>query len=99
MEILNSYEFRKPSRSQWAPVVKALVEDGNFAVRLKRGVDFPEDANLDTVQGGVSSQVRNAGRAARTFREGDDALVVTLRAEGEGPRRSRATRKRERAVL
>lgn len=99
MEILNSYEFRKPSNSQWAKVVKALVQDGAFAVRLKRGVDFPQDANLDTIQGGISSQVRNAGRRARTFREGDDAIVVSLYAEGEGPRRSRATRKRERAVL
>lgn len=98
MDVLNSYEFRKPSHSQWAPVVKALVQDGVFAVRLKRGVDFPQDANLDTVQGGVSSQVRNAGRRARTFREGDDAIVVSLYAEGEGPRRTRTARRRERVA-
>lgn len=99
MEKLDSYEFRKPSASQWAPVVKALVHDKSFAVRLKRGVDFPAEANLDTVQGGVSSQVRNAGRRARTFREDPDTLIVSLYAEGEGPRRPKAARRRERATL
>jgi hypothetical protein len=93
MEILRSYEFKKPSKSRYAPVVKALVEDGVFAVRLVRGTDFPSEATIDSVQGAVSQQVRNAGRRARTFAESLDALIVSLYPEGEGPRRRRTRAK------
>ena len=96
MQRLDSYEFKKPSTSKYAPVVKALVEDGVFAVRLVRGQDFGRDVTLDAVQGAVSQQVRNAGRRARTFRESDDALVVSLWPEGEGPRTPRRRRSSQR---
>jgi hypothetical protein len=93
VQILDSYEFKKPSKSRYAPVVKALVDDGAFAVRLERGVDFPADRSLDNVQGAISQQVRNAGRRAKTFAEPPDALVVSLYEEGDGPRRRRARSK------
>jgi hypothetical protein len=99
MEKLTSYEFKKPSTSKYAPVVAALVDEGVFAVRLKRGEDFGRDVTLDSVQGAVSQQVRNAGRRARTFRESDDVLVVALYPEGEGPRAPRRRQaRRERAT-
>jgi hypothetical protein len=85
MEILESYEFKRTSKSQYAKVVKALVEDGRFAVRMRRGEDFPENNSLSSVQGAVGDQIRKAGRRARTFAEPPDHLVVSLYAEGEGP--------------
>jgi hypothetical protein len=93
MEKLQSYEFRKPSRSRYAPVVTALVDEGVFAVRLKRGPDFPEGVSMDSVQGAVADQVRKAGRRAKTFRESDDALVVSL-ATDEPRSRGRSQRRR-----
>ena len=94
MEILQSYEFKKQSSSRYAPVVKALVDQGAFAVKLKRGEDFDQAASIETVQGGVSTLIRKAGHRARTFRESDDVLVVTLYAEGEGPKPRRRARQR-----
>lgn len=92
MEILQSYEFKRESNSRYAPYVKALL-DGATAIRLKRGRDFPADAGLETIQGGVSTLVRKEGRRARTFREDNDNLVVALWPEGEGPRPRRARRR------
>lgn len=94
MEILDSYEFTRPSTSRYAPVVQALVNDNKFAVKLKRGEDFPEDATIATVQGAVSQQIRNAGRNARTFAESDDVLVVTLRSEEEATKAKRSAKRR-----
>lgn len=92
MEILTSYEFKRPSTSRYAPVVNALVTDGAKAVRIKRGEDFPAEISMDSVQGAVSQEIRKAGARARTFRESDDVLVIALRGEGEAPRRKRATK-------
>lgn len=99
MEKLTSYEFKKPSRSRYAPVVKALVDDDVVAVRMKRGEDFPGDVTMDGVQAAISDQVRKRGRRARTFRESDDALVVALWPEGEGPRTPRRRGARRPAPL
>lgn len=97
MEILQSYEFRKPSRSRYAPVVKALLEDGAPVVKLTRGEDFDQDAQIGSVQGAVSAQVRESPkntdkRRPHTFVESDDVLIVALYPKGEGPalRRRRA---------
>jgi hypothetical protein len=97
MEILQSYTFQRPSRSQYAPVVKALVEDGVPAVRLTRGEDFSQDAKMLSVQGGVSDQLRKAGggRIPRTFVEDDDHLIVSFHAEGEGPKPRRRKNARQ----
>lgn len=99
MEILQSYEFKRESRSQYAPVVKALVEDGAPIVRLKRGEDFPATAKMASVQGAVSTQLREAGggRIPRTFVEDDDHLVVSFHAEGQGPK-PRAKKRARQAV-
>jgi hypothetical protein len=99
MEILDSYEFKRPSRSRYAPVVDALVNGVGgkkvFAVKLKRGEDFPQASSISSVQGAISTQVREAGRRAKTFAESDDVLVVSLWPEGEGPRvRRRSSRGR-----
>lgn len=99
MEKLTSYEFKRSSRSRYAPIVKALIDDGVNAVRIKRGDDFPDDVNMDGVQAAVSDQVRKRGRRARTFRESDDALVVALWPEGEGPRTPRRRGARRPAPL
>jgi hypothetical protein len=93
MEILRSYEFKKKSTSRYAPVVKALL-DGAVAIRIKRGdPEWPEDAKLESVSGGISTLTRKEGRRARTFRENDDNLVVALWPEGEGPRAPRRRRR------
>jgi hypothetical protein len=87
VEILQSYTFKKASKSRYAPIVKALVTDGHHAVRIKRGEDgWPTHTSVETVQGAVSQQLRNEGKRARTFREDDDTLVISLWPEGEGPR-------------
>ena len=92
MEILQSFTFQKPSTSRYAPVVEALLKTPTPIIRLKRGEDFPQEAKIESVQGALATQVRDSpqntnGRRARTFTETDDSLVVTLWAEGEGPRR------------
>lgn len=93
MEILESYSFTKPSTSRYAAAVSALVEDGHFAVKLKRGTDFPAEIGIEAVQGAISEQIRKRGKRARTFRESDDVLVVSLYGDGEGPRRRRGARR------
>lgn len=95
MEQLQSFAFTKPSKSRYADAVAALVDNGVFAVRLRRGEDFPDGISMDGVQGAVSDQIRKRGKRARTFRESDDSLVVSLWPDGEGPRRSARRRRRE----
>jgi len=98
MEILTSYDFKRSSKSRYAAVVDALVNRGAFAVKLVRGTDFPQTAKTETVQGAVSNQIRLAGRRARTFVESDDVVVVSLWADGEGPKQRRKAAKRERTT-
>lgn len=106
MEKLDSFNFdERPSRSRYAPVVKALVEDGTFAVALNRGEPmFPEDVKIDSVIAGVRTAVSKAGKRTRIRRAplpdgtlSNDRLVVGLDTE-PAPRR-RSSRKREAAVL
>jgi hypothetical protein len=88
MEKLDSFDFdKRPSRSRYAPVVKAMVEDGVKAVRLKRGEDFPQEVNIDSVQSAVADQVRKAGKHAQTHRESEDSLVVGLQTNPRPARR------------
>lgn len=87
MEQLKSFDFKKPSRSRYADAVDAVVDGGVFAVRLRRGEDFPEGVSMNSVQGAVADQIRKRGGRARTFRESEDSLVVSLWKNGEGPRR------------
>jgi hypothetical protein len=110
VEILQQYAFRRPSTSQYAAAIEAIAHpDPNkraFAVKLKRGEDFPVDAKTSTVQGGLSAQLRKAldevpelrGRRPRTFVESDDVVVASLWPEGEGPKPRRASRRRERVA-
>jgi hypothetical protein len=110
VEILQQYAFKRPSTSQYAEAIKAVCHpDPNkraYAVKLKRGEDFPADAKTSTVQGGVSTQLRKAldevpelrGRRPRTFVESDDVVVVALWPEGEGPRPRRKSQRRERVA-
>lgn len=99
METLQSYSFKRPSRSQYTPVVKVLTENPDRIIRLKRGEDFPRDAKIASVQGAVSTQLREAGggRRPRTFVEDDDNLIVAFWPEGEGPK-PRAKRRARQAV-
>lgn len=92
MEILESFDFdKRPSRSRYAPVVKALVEDGAKAVRLTRGEDFPQPLSMDAVQGAIADQFRKAGKKAETYRQDEDHLVVRLSDKpSTGRRRGRA---------
>jgi hypothetical protein len=110
MEILESYDFKRESTSQYADAIKAITHPDParraFAVKLKRGEDFPAEAKTSTVQGGVSTQLRKAledvpdlrGRIPRTFVESDDVVVISLHPEGEGPRPRRKTQRRERVA-
>lgn len=100
MEQLQSFEFKRPSRSQYAPVVKALVDDGTFAVRLVRGEDFPQGANIHQVQSSVRIAIEKAGARARTFVEYEEdhsanTMVVSLWRDGEGPKKPTRRRRRE----
>ena len=94
MEILKEYTFQRPSKSRYAQVVKALVHDGVFAVKLKPGEDFPAGQKVETVQGAVAGQIRKAGRVARTFTEEDGSVVVTLYKVGEEPKRRKKGREK-----
>src|SRR3954454_8845871 len=89
MEILREYDFTRPSRSQYAPIAKALIDDGAKIVRIKRGEDFSEKATMASVRGAVSDSIAKRGHRARTFIESEDVLVVALWTEGEGPQRRR----------
>jgi hypothetical protein len=104
MEILESYDFTRPSRSQYAPAVEALCPNKRASiVSLKRAEDFSEKADIRGVQGAVSDRMRKAlekvpdlrGRRPRTFIESNDVIVISLWPENEGPRR-RTGRRRER---
>jgi|SRR4051812_5309144 hypothetical protein len=96
MKILTSYEFKRPSRSRVAPVVSLLVDEGVFAVHLERGDEIWRDSdNADSLKNTLSTEVRKRGRRARIFTESDDAIVVSLWPEGEGPR---ARKKRARVA-
>jgi hypothetical protein len=103
MEILSDYNFQRPSRSRYAPVVEALIEKGIFAVKLKRGEDFPSDANINSVQGAISTQIRESpknttNRRARTWVEDPETanvLIVSLYPEGEGPAARSKTAKKK----
>lgn len=88
MKILNDYSFHRPYNGRWVDVVKALMEDGVFAVRLERGEDFPEDKKIENVQNAITQQITKAGGHARTFvedRETKNVLIVSLWPDGEGP--------------
>ena len=99
MEILQSYSFKRKSNSRYAPIVKALVDDGHHAVRIKRGQDgWPAETSVETVQGAISQQLRNEGKRARTFREDDNTLVISLWPEGEGPKVRRSKNARAKAL-
>jgi hypothetical protein len=87
MELLQSFDFTRPSRSRYAPAVKALMEDRVFAVLLKRGEDFPADITMASVQGGIRDKIAKAGGRARIFPTEEGNLVVSLWPEGEGPKR------------
>lgn len=87
MEILHNYEFKRPSRSRYADAIKALTEDGVFAVRLKRGEDFPDNVPMNSIQGGIKDAFKKtSGRSVKTHSEGDEAVVVTLQPEGHSPK-------------
>ena len=87
-EILEKFDFAdRPSRSRYAEVVKALVQDNVHAVKLERGKDFPNTVKMDTVQAGVSTAVRKAGKRARTRVLSQDVLVVGLNSEPAPKRR------------
>jgi hypothetical protein len=86
MKILDSYDFVRPYNGRWVEVIKALMEDGVFAVRLERGEDFPEDQKIENVQNAISQQIIKAGGNPKTFiedRETKNVLIVSLRPEGE----------------
>jgi hypothetical protein len=94
MEILHNYEFKRESRSRYAAAIKALVEDGVFSVRLFRGVDFPKEVPMNSIQGGVKDAFKKSGHHIRTFTEGEDAIVISRQPEGYTPR---GRKKRQRA--
>lgn len=98
MEILEQFDFdKRPSRSRYADVIKALVEDGVHAVKITRGEkEFPAEVSIETVQGGISTQVREAGRTAVTRKLGDDVLVVGLEdSRAKRPRKTTNGRKKD----
>lgn len=89
MEKLDTFDFsRRPSRSRYATAVNALL-NGTTAVRLKRGEDFPEDLNIESVQGSIAGLLRKEGKHARTYRESNDSLVVGLQSAPAQKRRGR----------
>lgn len=93
MEILTTYDFTRPSRSQYAPIAKALIDDKAPIVRIKRGEDFSEKASIASVRGAVSDSIAKRGHRARTHIESEDVLVIALWAEGEGPQRRRKNKR------
>lgn len=93
MEILETHDFKKPSRSRYTEAVDALCDKGAFAVRLTRGKDFPDNITAGSASGSVRQLIGNRGQRARCFIESDDALVVSLWKDGEGPK----SRKRAKA--
>jgi hypothetical protein len=92
MKILEEFDFSKrPSRSRYAPVVRALVEDNAVAVQLERGEDFPADVKIATASSGVRAAIKKAGKRAEVYPVDDDTIVVRLRSNGtSSSRRGRA---------
>jgi hypothetical protein len=90
MKKLNEFDFsERPSSSRYASVVKALVDEGTFAVMLERGdAEFPADVKVDTVQTGVRNALRKAGKRARTRIPSDNVVVVGLN-PNPAPKRAR----------
>jgi hypothetical protein len=98
MRQLQEFDFdTRPSRSRYADAVSALVDDGVFAVELKRGEDFPANLALSSVQGSVSSLIRKRGKTARTRIVDKDTIVVGLQANGTSSRRRGREREAARA--
>jgi hypothetical protein len=97
MEILETHDFKKPSRSRYAEAVKALIEDGVFAVRLKRGEDFPEEITAGSASGSVRQLIDKQGRIARCFIESERSLVVSLQPEGTTSRTRKPARSKQAA--
>src|SRR4051794_23169444 len=90
MERLDSFDFdARPDRSRYAAVAKALVDDKVHAVKLKRGVDFPADVKMTTVQSGVRNVVSKAGKRARTYIVSEDEIVVGLNTDQSPRKRGR----------
>lgn len=97
MKILDEFDFdARPSRSRYAVMVKALVEDNAHAAVLKRGEDFPEGVQMATVQAGASAAMRKAGTRAITRIIDPDHLAVGVHPD-QAPRR-RNGRKRGSAL-
>jgi hypothetical protein len=95
MKILTEYSFKKEGRSRYEEAVKALCDEGVYAVELKRGEDFPENLSPQSASGGIRGLIAKRGYRARCFIESDDVLVVSLWSEGEGPK---ARRKRQKVA-
>jgi len=97
MEILEQFDFNnRPSRSRYEAVADALLNKGAEAVKLKRGVDFPETVKIDSVQGGISTYIRETyDKSARTRVLDDDTIVV---GNNPTPRRRKQSRKQAVAV-
>jgi hypothetical protein len=94
MEKLDSYIFgRRPSRSRYAAAVTALIDEGTAAVLLKRGDDFDQAVDIQSVQGAISTQIRNRGKKARTERVDDNTLAVAL--DDRPARAPRSSRRRQ----
>jgi hypothetical protein len=93
MQQLTEYSFTRASRSRYAEAVSLLLDKNVFAVRLVRGEDFDKEVSVKSVQRAVSQLIRKRGRSAHTFIEDENAIVLSLWPEGEGP--SRPTRKRK----
>jgi hypothetical protein len=89
MKKLDSFDFKsRPTRSRYKEAYEALVEEECGAVVLERGEDFPENATLQNVQGGVSEHFRKRGKKVTTRTIAPDQVVVGL--EGDAtPRRQR----------
>ena len=98
MEILNNFDFNsRPSRSRYEAVADALINQGADAVKLVRGVDFPPSVKIDSVQGGVSTYIReNHDKSARTRVLDDDTLVVGI---NPNPRRRAARPKGKKVAV
>jgi hypothetical protein len=98
MEKLSSFDFdARPSRSRYVPVVKALVDENTFAVKIKRGdPEFPEKVKVATIQAGVRTEVGKTGKTARTRILSADEIVVGL--DPNPTSRRRSTKRRREAV-
>src|SRR4051812_13185702 len=88
MKRLQSFNFdERPSDSRYDPIVKALVDDGEVAIELRRGEDFPDTTKVGGVQSALRSRIEKRGRRARVRIVNDDVIVVGLWPKGGGPRK------------